>query len=565
MRSLKKEAAVALCAACLFGAAGAQPGPSGGDFPTLKSWVFFTDKGLANEADRAAALAALRQNADARAIRRRELRRTAPGLFDERDLPVAPAYLDALRGAGAVPLVVSRWLNAASARLTTEQVRTIAALPFVDRIEPVRRARRIARAPGKGAGDGPVQAGAPDPYGVGHDQLAQINLIALHEQGFDGAGVIVGVLDTGFKRTHEAFNHPDHPIVVISEWDFINGDGDAGFEPGDPTNQHNHGTYILGVLGAYMPGELVGGAFEASFILAKTEDTTDEYPLEEDFYVAGLEFIEAGGADVATSSLGYTQWYDWSDMDGVTAVTSIGVNVATDNGLVCCTAVGNGGRDSDLPTLIAPSDAFDVISCGAVNPAGQLTDFSSAGPTADGRLKPEALALGEDAASVTAQSDDGYVTTLSGTSLSTPLVACAVACIIQAHPDWTVAQIRSNLFETAGDFVANGAPDPNGARGYGIINAFAAAQDCDGNGTADLIDIAGGAPDRDGNGVPDACKQTCPGDADGDGAVGITDLLGMLGAWGSSDPAYDIAPGNGDGVVGIADLLALLAAWGPCV
>ncbi len=570
-------AGAALLLALAIGAAGARgegaPGQGRGLHPALesrlaatggaiKAWVFFTGKGVGSETERAAAFERLHAGYDPRAVRRRELRRTAPGLFDERDLPVAEHHLDALRAAGAEPVVVSRWLNAASARLTLDQARRIAALPFVYRIEPVRRSRRVEPRT-DGGGHVPVGAGS-GPYGLSNDQLAQINLIALHEQGYTGAGVVVGVLDTGFQRSHEAFNHPDHPIDVIAEWDFLDVDKNTAFEPGDPPSQHNHGTWILGVLAAYMPGELIGGAWEASYVLAKTEDTTDEYPAEEDYYAAGLEFIEANGGDVATSSLGYTEWYTWFDMDGVTAVTSIAVNVATANGVVCCTAVGNGGRDSDLPTLIAPSDAFDVLSCGAVTSTGEITDFSSAGPTADGRLKPEVLARGQDAASVSAGSDDQYVTSLDGTSLSTPLVACAVACVLQAHPAWTVAQVRANLFETASDFVANGVPDPDFIRGYGIIDAYAAAQDCNGNGTADLIDIAEGAPDRDGDGVPDECQETCPADADGDGSVGITDLLGLLAAWGSSDPDHDIAPEGGDGVVNIADLLALLAAWGLC-
>jgi subtilisin family serine protease len=526
-----------------------------------KSWVWFTDKACLTQADYDAAIAEVAAAYDARAVARRRLRRTAPGLFDIHDLPVPEKYVEGVRAHGAEPIVVSRWLNAVSVRLSAAQAGAIAELPFVDRIEPVRRGRRIEPRP---ADDAPRSAAAAGGfYGLAEDQLAQINLIALHAQGYTGAGVVVGVLDTGFKRTHLAFNDPDHTLNVIAEYDFVADDPDAGFDPADFPGQHSHGTWILGVLGAYLPGELVGGAYDASFVLAKTEDTSNEYQAEEDFYVAGLEFVEANGADMATSSLGYIQWYDWFDMDGETAVTTIAVNIATANGLVCCTAVGNGGRDADLPTLIAPSDAFDVISCGAVTLGGVLADFSSGGPTADGRLKPEVLALGEGAASVDNSTDDGYDTGLNGTSLSTPLVASAVACLLQAHPAWTVAQIRQNLFETAGDYVANGMPDPEFARGYGIIDAFSAAQDCDGNGVADLIDIAGGAPDDDANGIPDACED-CPADFNADGIVNVIDFLDLLGAWGSADPLYDIAPGSGDGVVNIQDFLALLAAWGPC-
>ncbi|MHC4082552.1 MAG: S8 family serine peptidase, partial [Planctomycetota bacterium] len=383
-----------------------------------KSWVYFTDKGCPTQVDYDAAIADVAATYDARAVDRRLKRRTVPGLFDVHDLPVPDEYVMAVRAIGVEPIVVSRWLNAVSVRISAAQAKAIAELPFVERIEPVRRGRRIEPRVEDEAPQAAAAAGTF--YGLSQEQLAQINLITLHDQGFTGDGVVVGVLDTGFKRTHLAFNQLDHPLHVIAEWDFVSGDPDAGFDPDDAPSQHNHGTWILGVLAAYMPGELVGGAYDASYILAKTEDVSGEYPAEEDLYVAGLEFIEANGGDLATSSLGYIDWYEYADLDGLTAVTTIAVNMATANGLICCTAMGNGGRDSDLPTLIAPSDAFDVISCGAVRADGILADFSSGGPTADGRLKPEVLALGVGASSVDNATDDGYDTGLNGTSLSTP-------------------------------------------------------------------------------------------------------------------------------------------------
>ena len=122
-------------------------------------------------------------------------------------------------------------------------------------------------------------------------QLEQFNLIALHDLGYTAEGILIGVLDTGFHRGHEAFNQPGHEIDVVLEYDFINDDDFTGIEPGDPSAQHNHGTMILGTIASYLPGVLIGGAFDASFILCKTEDATDEYQQEEDFYVAGLQFI----------------------------------------------------------------------------------------------------------------------------------------------------------------------------------------------------------------------------------------------------------------------------------
>ncbi len=500
----------------------------------IKVWVFFTDKGIASEGDRRAAVAEAKANLDARALERRRLRRTRPGLIDQDDFALCGPYVEAVAACGAAPHVRSRWLNALSATASAGQIREIAGHGFVRSIEPLRCGRRagvvprVAPLPAAPRGV-PASTGF---HGLAFDQLQQIGITDMHAAGFTGAGVVVGVLDTGFVRTHEAYNAPGHALPVVAEWDFLEGDGNSGFDPGDPPLQARHGTIVLGTIGAYLPGQFVGGAYDASFILAKTEDTTDEYELEEDYYVAGLEFIEANGADVATSSLAYTQWYDWFDMDGLTAVSTIGVNAATANGLACCTAAGNGGFDSDLPTLVAPGDAFDVLTCGAVDAGGNTADFSSGGPTADGRVKPEVLARGVEAASVDPDDDAGFLTA-DGTSMSTPLVASAVALLIQAHPGWTIPQIRTALFQTADYFVAYGEPDPEFRRGYGVIDVFAAAQ-----------------------------VSFCTADLDGDGSVGITDLLQLLGAWGPCPGcASDV---DGDGSVGITDFLELLAQWGPC-
>lgn len=530
----------------------------------IKVWVFFIDKGFASERERAAAMRRLHATYDRKAVQRRQLRRTAPGLFDERDLPVAAAYIDAVRATGAELHITSRWLNAVSAWVNAEQAEAIAALPFVESIEPVRRGRRI-EPPAPDEEQFPVAPlGGRGFYGAAEEQLEQMNLIALHAEGATGEGIIVGILDTGFVRTHEAFNHPDHPLQVIAEYDFINMDENTGIEEGDPYSQHRHGTLILGTLGAYMPEELVGGAYDAAFILCKTEDTSDEYPGEEDNYVAGLEFIEANGGDVSTSSLIYLDWYTQEDMDGQTAVTTIAVNAATENGLYCCTAAGNEGHDQNPQTshLGAPADAFQAITCGAVESTGEIAGFSGDGPTADGRVKPEVLARGSSTHTVNPDDDHGY-DTASGTSLSTPLVAGAVACIVQAQPTWTVDQLREFLFVTADYYVANGTFDPYYVYGYGVLDAYGAvALDCNHNGVFDDQDIDNGtSEDVNGNGIPDECECLADCAEPFDGVVNTVDLLALLGEWGGSGTPRDI---NYDGIVNTADLLALLGAWGPC-
>lgn len=437
-------------------------------------WVYFKDKGFADGASERAAAESLRDTYDPRAVARRQLRRSDPGLFDARDLPVAPAYVEAATATGVRLRVASRWLNAVSVDATPEQMAALLGLGCVDHLEPVRRGARR---------DASLEAPAlVEPafsergfYGYAEAQLAQIALSDLHALGYTGQGVILGVLDSGFRRDHNAFNEPGHVINVIAEHDFINNDANVGIDPGDDPAQHEHGTLILSVLGAYRPGELVGGAYNASFVLCKTEDVTSETPVEEDYYAAGLEFIEQHGGDVATSSLGYIDWYTQADLDGQTAVTTIAVNTATANGVFCCTAAGNEYHDANPSTssLGAPADAFKVLTCGAADSGGVIADFSSDGPTADGRQKPELLARGVSTYCVWPR-DTFHYATAGGTSLSTPLVASAVACLAGARPNWTVDRMRTYLFATASDMVANGQPDPLFVRGYGVLNAAAA-------------------------------------------------------------------------------------------
>ncbi|MEY3144137.1 MAG: hypothetical protein RLY21_2630 [Planctomycetota bacterium] len=471
-----------------------------------------------------------------RALARRALRRTLPGLVDARDLPIASARVDSIRATGAEVRTESRWLNAVSVLASAAEVRAILRLPFVRSARPLRESHRV-EAPETPLSS-PEGGVASIDYGFSAQQLSMIGVPSMHARGYHGEGIVIGVLDTGFRRVHEAFQSAEHPLDVIAEWDFVKNDGNTDIESGDHPSQHMHGTWILGTLAAYKPGGVVGAAYRASFVLAKTEDYASETSVEEDFYVAGLEFIEAHGGDVATSSLGYIDWYTPEMLDGETAITSQGVNIATANGLVCVTAAGNSGHDADPLThhLIAPADAFGVITCGAANADGTIAGFSSDGPTADGRVKPEVLARGVSVATVHATNPAGYQG-VSGTSLSTPLVAGATALLLQARPTLTVDGVREALFATAGDFAATGASDPNFVRGFGVISIHDAAKR---NRAAEDLNL--------------------------DGAVGAADLAMLLAAWGACaepDPAngFCVTDLNSDGAIGPQDLAQLLAAW----
>jgi len=433
---------------------------------SLDVWVMFADRGFVSAVafDRAIA------HADASLLphaRQRRAKMHRSSLIGEWDLPVNAKYVNAVLEVGGRYRTISRYINALSLRVRQDRLPAIAELPFVKEIRPVAKAWR----PLEPASWGISNSSSPQPlgtdlldYGPSFAQLSQINVIAAHDQGYSGAGVLVCLLDTGFFTDHEALiNQP-----VIAEWDFINDDPETQNEPGDDEDQHNHGTFTFSALGGAHEGDLYGPAYGATFIIGKTENIVYEQPIEEDWYVAGLEWADSLGADVVSTSLGYFDWYTFADLDGNTCVTTNGVDLAVANGIVCVTAAGN-ERGSSWGHIIAPADADSVITVGAVNSSGILATFSSPGPTYDGRIKPDVCARGVSTYCATPYGDIptenyGY---LSGTSLSTPLVGGSCALLLEAHPNWTPMQVLQALRATASNSAT-----PDNDYGWGIINVL---------------------------------------------------------------------------------------------
>ena len=427
---------------------------------TTPVWVYFTDRGFATDQEYNNALQQARDQLLPRARWRRSKVRS-PELVAYHDLPVHQPYIRSTLATGAKKRVISRYLNAISVNATPEQIQRIAEFPFVRAIDPV--AREYRSAPDVTPSDISTNTPGTDPpnYGPSEDQLEQINVIAVHQAGYSGEGVLLCLLDTGYWLEHEAFDS----LRLVEAYDFINGDSIVWNEPGQDTSwQHNHGTYTLSAAAGLSPGQLYGPAYHASILAGKTETIAYEEPIEEDWYVAGLEWADSLGGEIVSTSLGYKDWYTFEDMDGNTAVTTIGVDIAVSNGIVCVTAAGN-ERFSSWGHIIAPADADSVIACGAVNEMGIIAGFSSPGPTYDGRIKPEVCARGVDTyCAVPYPNEYGYV---GGTSLSTPLVGGSVALILEAHPDWTPMMVREALMMTADNALA-----PNNDYGWGIIDVL---------------------------------------------------------------------------------------------
>ena len=435
---------------------------------TRPVWISFRDKGPAGFSSLQATLTRVEKELDPRCLWRRTKVLKAGRLVDFADLPVSPAYIESIAPFVERIRTTSRWLNAVSAEVRPSAVRAIAKFPFVRKVELVRSFRR----------NEPSSPGQPPPalaffdpvvgfYGASFIQINQIDAWPLHQLGYTGRGVIVCLLDSGFRTQHEIFGQ----ARLIAQRDFVNDDGDVSQDFSDPNDYSDfHGTGTWSILGGYKPGELVGPAYGADFILAKTETENFEQPIEEDYWTAGIEWAEGLGAEVVSSSLGYIDWYTFPDMDGQTAVTTRAANRAASLGVVVVNAAGN-ERDNSWGHIIAPADGFDVIACGAVDATGQVSSFSSPGPTYDGRIKPDVCALGVNnwlAANRDDQTDTYGMG--SGTSFSTPLIAGVAALLLEIHRDWTPAQVRQALMSTA-----SLSQNPNNDYGWGIVDAALAA------------------------------------------------------------------------------------------
>lgn len=441
-----------------------------------KVWVFFTDKGFSELRGFAAAVARSQSTLTTHASARRA--RVGRDRVEYVDVPVRQIYVNSILDLGATLRQRSRWLNAASFEIDVSRLAELGALPFVREIRPVigfhrdpsglETASTAQSAPASVRGGG----GPPLNYGPSQAQLDQINVPAAHSLGYRGEGVLVCMMDTGFRKDHVAFAAAYAEARVLAEHDFIFHDGNTQDESGiDLSGQHNHGTATWSTLGGAYDGSLYGPAFKAQFILAKTEDIRSETPVEEDNWVAGMEWADSIGADVISSSLSYRRWddatgYAYSDMNGDFCVTTKAADSAAVLGIIVCNAAGNDGTNP--ATMGAPADADSILTVGAVDASGTITYFSQRGPTYDGRIKPEVCARGQSTVCASATTTTSFGTA-SGTSLSTPLVGGAAAIVLSAHPNWTPMQVREALMMTA-----SRAGSPDNTYGWGIINVLAA-------------------------------------------------------------------------------------------
>ncbi len=434
-------------------------------------WVFFKDKGLS--LSKASAQPEL--YVSSKSIERRKLRGTGIAI-DESDLPVNSTFIQKVEALGATVKQVSKWFNGISVTIPKKSLKEIAALEEVRSLDVVYKlkaekpVKEVLEKQSSTATIEQPKSGYSLDYGASFTQLNQIKVPDVHALGYTGKGIVIAVFDAGFNRlTHKAFA----TMHILAKRDFVNG----GTNVGDGTNLMgigDHGTETLSAVGGYYPGKLIGTAYEASFILAKTENTDSETPVEEDNWIAAAEWADSLGVDVISSSLGYDTFdspytsYTYINMDGKTCRITLGALRAARKGIIVVNSASNNGYDASHNTLSAPADADTIISAGSVTSSGTRSSFSSVGKTIDGRIKPDVMAMGSSDA-LASPGNDTTLSYASGTSFSCPLIAGVAALMLQVKPSLKPVQVRDALCATASQ-----ASTPDRLMGYGIVNALSA-------------------------------------------------------------------------------------------
>lgn len=435
------------------------------EMQNISVWIYFSDKGDENEIANAYRNINLPQNSIKRRLKTFNSQKSLTTWYD---IPVNDSYI-----AKVQPFVLSvrkksKWLNAVSAEISVESLSKISRLPFVKKIDLLAKGK-IKKENYNNVSKALLHQSSTSQrehnYGLSYTQNQLIRVPELHALGLSGNNVIVCMMDAGYNNlAHSSLQH----IILLGTWDFVNNDANVGDE--DDFGTGVHGTLTLSALGGYKSDTLIGPAYGAKFVLTKTENTESETQVEEDNWIAAVEWAEANfGPDITSTSLGYIDFdngfaYTPDDLDGNTAAITIAADIAASLGILVINSAGNAGPGPT--TLGAPADGDSVLAVGATYSSGEIAEFSSRGPTADGRVKPEVCAQGVYVLSASPYGE-GFVYA-NGTSLSCPMVAGAAALLIEAFPQAPNMEIFEALKVTA-----NKSYEPDNAYGWGIINAWA--------------------------------------------------------------------------------------------
>jgi len=388
---------------------------------------------------------------------------------NETDLPISSDYIKQIENTGVVVIAKSKWLQTITVNSSDIYIADkIKELPFVKDVVMVGQATRNALKMNKFNFENNLNDKAifnksdidTSYYGYAWNNINVNNGQTLHDQGFKGDGIDIADIDAGFLNitTNTSLNN----IKIKGAKSFIYEDKNPYLE--------NHGIWVMSCMAANKPGYFVGTAPNASYWLLRTEVVSSEYPVEEDYWVAAIEFADSAGVDIVNSSLSYyyhdgnTFQYKWEDMDGKTAMATQGANMAFDKGIFIVNCAGN-----ETSWVGSPGDSPNVLTVGAINKSGVIADFSSFGMTVDGRIKPDIVTLGAYPTAVISIYSN-YEFRL-GTSYSSPIICGLAACLWQAYPKLTNKQLLDIIRKSSNRY-----NNPVIPYGYGIPDMQKAMQ-----------------------------------------------------------------------------------------
>lgn len=308
-------------------------------------------------------------------------------------------------------------INAAKATLDQDAVKELKNDPSVAYVEEDHVAHALAQTV---------------PYGI-----PQIKADKVQAQGYKGANVKVGVLDTGIAASHSDLN-------VVGGASFVSGESYN-------TDGNGHGTHVAGTVAALDNSiGVLGVAPNVSLYAIKVLNSSGSGTYSA--IVSGIEWATANNLDVINMSLG--------GPSGSTALKQA-VDKAYASGVVVVAAAGNSGTSGSSSTIGYPAKYDSVIAVGAVNSSNQRASFSSVGPELD------VVAPG---VSIYSTYPSNTYATLNGTSMASPHVAGAAALILSKSPTLSASQVRARLSSTATNL------GDSFYYGKGLINVEAAAQ-----------------------------------------------------------------------------------------
>ena len=393
-------------------------------------------------------------------------RRERMGIVVEADdCPIAPAILDQLAQTGVKPILTSKWMRTVVVESEDYGVeQTLRQLPMVDSVQFVWQGDATAPLDRVESGErlAPTKEPKKSLYGYALGQIKLLNGLKLHRAGFRGQGMRVAVIDAGFLNADRM--RVFDSLRLLGTYNVVS-PGQSVFA------EDEHGTKVLSCLAANAPGWMVGTAPEASYWLIKSEDSRSEYPIEEDYYVAALEFADSVGVAVVSSSLGYYTFdddslsYTQADLDGHTAFISRAAHRAAEKGLLLFSSAGNEGN-STWEKITFPADTEGILTVGSMTSQKERSRFSSKGLTADGRIKPDLVALGSGSCVVVGSGEISYG---SGTSFATPILAGMGICLWQALPQLSPQELIDLLRQSGSQ-----AERPDAELGYGLPNLYEA-------------------------------------------------------------------------------------------